>query len=1134
MDARIIERITNYNIQLKLKKILTAALLLALSVSAAEARENYSLDEGWHSVCYPEGKADTLEAWKLQLPHNWDDYYGYRQYTHGNLHGTARYDRKFSLMDLDKNVSEESAKNKLYMLHLEGVGSYVTVRVNGHEVCTHRPAGRVVTSLDISEALHTRNIRQKNEIEIICEHPSNITDMPWVCGGCSSEWGFSEGSAPLGLFRGVSLEVSEMLRVEPFGVHAWANDALDTIWVETEVRNYTTHGENCVVQSMIAGKLKKETIRLGARLTRRIRQALPVQGLGIKPWDLDDPQLYKVSTTLMRGAQHEVADRVETEVGFSVVKWPNRTVDGKLDDQDHRFYLNGKPVYLHGVCEYEHLFGQSHALSDEEIDYRCQLIKHMGFNVVRDAHQPHNLRYGDNWAHMGILWWPQFSAHIWYDTPQFRQNFKTLLRQWVKERRNNPAIILWGLQNESTLPEDFARECSDILREMDPKTSQLAMGEVQVPATAAALGSDVSAASAEDKPAVKKASGSGRKKAVRRRSRRRGSRLSAVAPAPRKQKVRRRRRRRSSSSARQEVVTQQPQVQQTPEQSVALQSQASSQQNQQYVTMIMPTHRKSSGRLITTCNGGTGTDWNVVQNWSGTYGGNLAAYGEELAKDDQLLNGEYGGWRTVGLHDGQSSLPVSLFDSKAAWSEDHFCALMHAKLTLAWQNREQLCGQFQWILASHDNPGRQQPDEFLRVIDKVGPLNYKGLLTAMWEPTDAYYLYVAWGAYMRGDWPAQTAAPTELTAREVIKLGYRYENVPLPDYLLTDAATEACSRPELHRFNAKTDLLAPDKDRVYLYRYNCGGDEVTDSYGNVWMGDDTRYCYNWSMAPQFAADSLCPVLASQAMVNGWALATEPGPDERLAAMVDQPLLRSYRYGRHELQFSFPLPAGSIYRVDLWFVNRKHQVKHVDYLTRSVVGGQLIVGFPGTKVGQSKVSAIAISLDKKRAKEFGSLDKRGQFVFKPNLLDDEHPAVAQKQGYPYSAGLTWAELDKQIVEKTDKATLPADKGGRPSAKFDVEPGQAAGRAAFAIQMGLAQEYALRFRYKNPDGPALRSHWQLLAQQDGRIVAEGDLTLPQTPNKMKMVSTTTGTFVNAGHYQLVVTGANGAEFESVEVQ
>ena len=563
-----------------MKKILALIALGALMTATGVARNTYLLNDKWRSVCYPEGKTDSLEIENLQLPHNWDDYYGYRQYMHGNLHGKARYERRFTLYGITKEGDAAVASQQHYTLQLEGAGSYVTVKVNGREVCNHRPAGRVVTSLDITEYLHTNNPKQDNRLEIECDHPSNITDLPWVCGGCSAEWGFSEGSAPFGLFRNVSLEVTDMLRVEPFGVHAWANEALDTVFIDTEVHNYNNHGEICVVQSEIGGRLKKETIELGARLTQIVHLAIPMRDVQLQHWSLDNPQLYIVRTTVMQGRMHEIVDRLQTEVGFSEVKWPARTVEGRLDDDDHRFYLNGEPVFLHGVCEYEHLFGQSHALSQEEIDYRCKLIKHMGFNAFRDAHQPHNLRYQEHWAKEGMLWWPQFSAHIWYDTPQFRENFKTLLRQWVKERRNNPAIILWGLQNESTLPEDFSRECSDIIREMDPK--------------------------------------------------------------------------------------------------------------------CRPIGNTQNGRLITTCNGGSGTDWNVIQNWSGTYGGKLEDYGEELSRDDQLLNGEYGGWRTVGLHDKQDRLPLSLFASNAPWSEEHQCALLHTKLSQAYENRDRLCGQFQW------------------------------------------------------------------------------------------------------------------------------------------------------------------------------------------------------------------------------------------------------------------------------------------------------------------------------------------------------------------------------------------------------------------------------------------------------
>lgn len=63
-----------------------------------------------------------------------------------------------------------------------------------------------------------------------------IADMPWVCGGCSSEWGFSEGSQPLGIFRPVVLEATDAIRIEPFGVHIWNDDKAGTVFVETEVK----------------------------------------------------------------------------------------------------------------------------------------------------------------------------------------------------------------------------------------------------------------------------------------------------------------------------------------------------------------------------------------------------------------------------------------------------------------------------------------------------------------------------------------------------------------------------------------------------------------------------------------------------------------------------------------------------------------------------------------------------------------------------------------------------------------------------------------------------------------------------------------------------------------------------------
>ena len=946
----------------KVLLLLWAALALT-HILANTPRRVFSLEEGWHAVCYPEDKArygDSIVANNVSLPHNFDDYYGARQLLHGNLHGTAVYDITFY------NVKYPRQTPRWYRLRLEGVGTYVTAILNGDTLCHHRPAGRVVTTLDIGEKM-----KILNHLRIICEHPSHITDMPWVCGGCSSEWGFSEGSQPLGLFRPVLIEELSGLHIAPFGIHAWSNATCDTLFVETEVVNHLAKQKKKFgitanltpllgEQTILAQQTK--TFDLNPGQSKVIRQVIPLWDT-VTHWSPEHPTLYTLSCSLsckdpeVDGRQME-SDRQTIEIGFRQIEW------------GRQFKMDGEPVFLNGICEYEHNFGQSHAFSDKEIDFRTLLVKRLGYNSFRDAHQPHNLRYQRNWNRLGITYWAQFSAHIWYDTPAFRQNFKTLLRQWVKERRNDPSLILWGLQNESTLPKEFAEECIAIIKEMDPQ----------------------------------------------------------------------------------------------------------------------------SGRLVTTCNGGTGTDWNVVQNWSGTYGGKLENYAKELKQDNQLLNGEYGAWRTVGLHD-----TLTVFNSKAPHSEEKYSMLLQSKMDQAWSARDSVCGQYLWLMYSHDNPGRYQPDEALRLIDKVGPYNYKGLYTIWGQPT--------------------------VFAQKLF-------DEPFSQVTSGDRASL---------------LLKGIPDMVYLYRYNCGGDSLVDSWGQLWMGDDTRFSTSWAQRPSFAADSLCPVLASQGVTDSLVSVAFPDGVTEVLPAVEQPLARTFRWGRHDLKFRFPVEREGQYRVDVfsiepWLafggarvydiaVNGKDSAKdediarisngrnHLVRTTLNVASGDkdyLEISFPQVKVGQAVVCAIAISAT--------SAIADGMTL----------PQIPTEPGYPYSAGLTWAALDTMTLAVTPKGYFPNyDANLQQEIKSEAKP-QADGSVHFDFQTGLAHENILRFRYKNETGASVNSKWELRSQADNRIIAQGTLAFPVTPAKWKPVSTTTGSMVNAGAYTLVLRTDVPLEFESLTVE
>ena len=843
------------------------------------------------------------------IPINLDDYYGAVQKEHGNLHGEALFRKTFTVPALE---------GKQYFIRFEGVGTYADITLNGQHLGRY-DIGRTTETIDVTPYIRMGG---ENQLEVKVSHPTGITDMPWVCGGCSSEWGFSEGSQPFGIYRPVTLEVTDPVRVEPFGVHVWNDTGCDTLFIETELKNYGQETAEFELVNKLCEKNGKqvfrltETVILAAGETKVIHQQAPLSNPIL--WSTSHPYLYRVNTIVKRHGK--AVESTDTPYGICATSWPKTRNDG-----DQRFKLNGTPVFINGTCEYEHLFGQSHAFSNQQIEARIKLVKDLGFNAFRDAHQPHNLHYQELLDREGILWWPQFSAHIWYDTPEFRESFKRHLRQWVKERRNSPSIILWGLQNESTLPRDFASECCDIIREMDP--------------------------------------------------------------------------------------------------------------------------RCGSQRLITTCNGGEGTDWNVVQNWSGTYGGDIDKYGEELKRPEQLLNGEYGAWRTLGNHTGENH------------TEEKFCEILGKKIRLAEQASDSVCGQFHWLLVSHDNPGRRQPDEALRRIDKVGPFNYKGLLTIWEQPTDAFYMYL------------------------------QHHN-PQPIAPATSHIDE--------------QLLKGEEGWHYLFRVNCGGDDYTDRFGQLWMQDNIVWSQSWSSS----FEGLSPYQASQTRNDS----------------LSSPLFQTSRFGRHALSYRFAANPGR-YRVELYFtepwyrqqdaeglrifdvaINRDTVIHDLDIWAqvhygkpyKRVVeidnrGRDITINFPKVKAGQAIISAIAIA----REGETGS----------------------NRYSITWSDPTMWEDFERDILVKTPDSLLPPVT--RPA--LEIEGRKVKNRMEWDFNVGVAKVYALRWKYHNPEKD--RQLHVRITDAKGTVYKDDDITFLQTQQKVtkrKMTSITTGTQVNAGQYHVVLTG------------
>jgi beta-galactosidase len=1175
-------------------KMLKAFVFLCVFASLwlnlkAQVRTDISLNKDWKSVADDNNKfayngfekaSFNDVKWKhVEVPHNWDDYYGYRRKLHGNRHGYAWYRKTFSI--------KSQPANKRIFLFFEGVGSYATIWLNGKQVGYHA-GGRTTFTIDATNSIV---YNKPNLLAVRADHPANIKDLPWVCGGCSDERGFSEGSQPMGIFRPIHLIITDAVRVEPFGVHIWNDTTVSTksaqLHFETEIRNYSNQSRNITLVSRLTDKQGKVIVQtsLSKKLPAGRTSVIARQPAAINNphlWSLDNPYLYTLSTEIVESGK--VIDRITTPYGIRWISWPI----GKAKSSN-QFYLNGKPVFINGIAEYEHLIGNSHAFTAEQIRTRVMEVKASGFNAFRDAHQPHNLRYQNYWDSLGLLWWPQLSAHIWYDTPEFRKNFKQLLTDWIKERRNSPSIILWGLQNESKLPEDFAKECTELIRKLDPTSS--------------------------------------------------------------------------------------------------------------------------SQRLVTTCNGGTGTDWDVPQNWTGTYGGNPASYGEDVKR--QILEGEYGAWRTLDLHTEGG------FVQNGPVSEDRMTQLMEMKVRLAESVKDSSAGQFMWLLTSHDNPGRVQGGEGYRELDRVGPVNYKGLLTPWEEPTDVFYMFRSNYAskvkepmvyIVSHTWPNRwitTGKKDNITVysncdavelfndvrskslgtkkKQGIGTHFQWDAVDINynvlyavgyvngkevahDHIVLNHLPKA---PHFNEFiKAAKNITAPGKGYNYVYRVNCGGADYVDENGNNWLADGARTNDKEWGSTSWTKDfeGMPPYFASQRRIF-----------DPIQGTKDWKLFQTFRYGREKLHYDFPVPDGEylveLYFIEPWFgtgggidckgwrlfdvaINNKTVLKDVDIWSEvghhaalkktvraTVTGGMLTISFPRVASGQAVISAIAIASPNRNLKpapspqplfkivnassndkvedwldlgdEVFAHDKTTFSALPPELfgaqwLKTSKGSAGTKQGVQQLQLLGDADIQvaidtaiksqpAQVKGFTNTKTLIATDNGKaynvfkkrfkkgdivtiddafatssiimatPASLMEpaydlkpvtsykainasvkgpaIEKGQVDGKdrvifkkasadnvLEWTMSVGVADIYSLTISYNNPKANIIKGKLEFFAA-DGTKMKEEDVEFtPTKTGKTNYISTTTGSMINAGTYKVRITSeeAEGVNINSLDVQ
>jgi beta-glucuronidase len=138
--------------------------------------------------------------------------------------------------------------------------------------------------------------------------------------------------------------------------------------------------------------------------------------------------------------------------------------------------INGEPVRLLGVNRHQAHPQYGHALPDAQRVADVQRLRDLGCNFVRGSHYPQDPRFLDLCDEAGICVWNE--AIGWQHTaehltdPDFLDAQAAHIREMVAMGRNHPAVILWGIQNESASHDPACRPAYErllgLLRELDP------------------------------------------------------------------------------------------------------------------------------------------------------------------------------------------------------------------------------------------------------------------------------------------------------------------------------------------------------------------------------------------------------------------------------------------------------------------------------------------------------------------------------------------------------------------------------------------------------------------------------------------------------------------------------------------
>jgi beta-galactosidase len=421
--------------------LMLAAAGSARAAAADEPREHLSLDLNWRFSKGDPPDAQKSEfddsAWReLDVPHDWSIEGPYDEKnttgpTGGYLPaGIAWYRRHF--------VTQDDFTGRRVSVQFDGVYMNATVYLNGHRIGQH-DYGYTSFVCDLTPFLAPA--RGGNVLAVRVDNSTQPNSR------------YYSGS---GIYRHVWMDVTGPVHIPVWGTVVRTLEVSATgaaIGIQTEVENDGGSSTTAKIRQelvdaggQIVGRNEK-SVRLPAKGQREIEQVISVSQP--KLWAPDHPALYAVRTSVTRageGSAAELLDTVETTTGIRHIEF----------DADRGLLINGQHIKMLGMCLHEDGGAVGAAVPIEVWERRLQLLKAMGCNAIRCAHNPFAPEFLDLCDRLGFLvmdesfdeWTsPKGKLHGSY-ADYFRADAEADLHSMLQRDRNHPSIVLWSIGNE--------------------------------------------------------------------------------------------------------------------------------------------------------------------------------------------------------------------------------------------------------------------------------------------------------------------------------------------------------------------------------------------------------------------------------------------------------------------------------------------------------------------------------------------------------------------------------------------------------------------------------------------------------------------------------------------------------------